>query len=258
MKNQETPYNPESYWSEVGARIKGRVGKNVIAGDDEPYYRYKRQEFLKLLHSVDFKGRIVLEVGSGPGGNLLEVYKHQPAQLNGADISATMVELAKEKVPSEVRITKVDGKKLPFDDQSMDLVFTATVLQHNTDDAMLRQVIGEICRVSKHQVVLFERIEDQIMGDDLCLGRPVSYYADILKAHGFALKSADYINIRASYYFSGAVRKLLNPKQRQEGEPLNGVSVLLQNLSLPVTKVLDKIFTSRKDVAKLVFERVAA
>ena len=42
-------YHPEPYWSDVAKRIKARKGKNVIAGDDEPYYRYKRERFLDLL-----------------------------------------------------------------------------------------------------------------------------------------------------------------------------------------------------------------
>jgi hypothetical protein len=54
---------------------------------------------------------------------------------------------------------------------------------------------------------------------------------------------------------AGVIRKGLNSSSRKEGEPLNGISNLLQNLSLPLTKILDKIFTSNKDVAKLEFER---
>jgi len=91
-------YHPESYWSEVGARIEEREnGKNIIAGDDEPYYRYKRNRFLQLLNEVNFKNKTVLELGSGPGGNLLEIHKHSPARLVGADISSQMVKLAKKQ-----------------------------------------------------------------------------------------------------------------------------------------------------------------
>jgi len=56
-----------------------------------------------------------------------------------------------------------------------------------------------------------------------------------------------------SYFVCGAIRKLLNPKSRQEGEPLNSVSVFLQKITLPLTMGLDKIFKSRKDIAKLEF-----
>lgn len=251
-------YHPEEYWTEVGKRIEQREnGKNVIAGDDEPFYRYKRVRFLELLHSVDFNGKKVLELGSGPGGNLLDISrKHKPAQLAGVDISSQMVALAKKKLPKNVDVIKINGTQIPFDDNHFDIVFTATVLQHNTDESMLKKIMAELSRVSGDRVILFERIEDTIKGDELCYGRPVSYYSDIMRSHGYELVETKPINIRSSYYVSGAIRKGLNPKSRQEGEPLNGISVLLQNITLPVTKILDKIFTSSKDVTKLEYRKI--
>lgn len=74
-------YHPEPYWSAVATRIKARSGKNVVAGDDEPYYRYKRDKFLKMLSSVDFKDKSVLEVGCGPGGNLEFIDQLMPKRL---------------------------------------------------------------------------------------------------------------------------------------------------------------------------------
>src|SRR5688572_32297052 len=109
-------YDIESYWSDVASRIARRDDSNVIAGDDEPYYHYKRQEFLKLLHTVDFKNKIVLEIGSGPGGNLVEVWRHAPKELHGADISEEMINLARKNCPPELIITKTDGSNLPFAD----------------------------------------------------------------------------------------------------------------------------------------------
>jgi ubiquinone/menaquinone biosynthesis C-methylase UbiE len=245
-------YHPEEYWTEVGHRIARREdGRNVIAGDDEPYYRYKRQRFLEMLNAVAFSDKKVLEIGCGPGGNLLEVYKHHPSRLVGVDISRQMIDLARKKVPEDVEIRKINGTELPFDKDEFDIVFTATVLQHNTDESMLKAIMNEICRVSGDRVYLFERIEPQIKGDELCYGRPVSYYSDIMEDQGFTLHSKTFINIRASYYVSGMIRKGLNPSDRQEGEPLNTTSTLLQKLSLPITRQLDKVFTSSKDVARL-------
>jgi SAM-dependent methyltransferase len=249
-------YHPEPYWSDVAKRIKARKGKNVIAGDDEPYYRYKRERFLSLFHEVDFSGKKVLEIGSGPGGNLKELLSRSPKSLTGVDISPDMVELAKSNLPPEVNIIKVNGTSLPFEDRAFDIVFTATVLQHNTDEIMLKQLMAELCRVSGDRVFLFERIEDTIIGDALCYGRPVSYYENICRQQGFELVSSKWINIRTSYYVSGAIRKGLNSKDRVEGEALNGISVFLQNVTLPVTRQLDKLFTSRKDIARLEFKRI--
>ncbi len=247
-------YHPEKYWTEVGERIRKREdGKNVIAGDDEPYYRYKRERFLDLLNSVDVNNKSVLEVGCGPGGNLLELLTKKTSKLVGVDISREMVSLAKKNLPKEVNVLKIDGTKLPFDDNSFDIVFTSTVLQHNTDEKMLKKIMKEISRVSSNKVYLFERIEQEVKGSDLCLGRPVFYYSQIMGENGFLLKSQKPINVRVSYYVSGAIRKLLNSKTRKEGEPLNYISILLQKITLPVTKLMDKIFKSGNDIVKLEF-----
>lgn len=253
----EKNYHPEEYWSKVGERIESREdGKNVIAGDDEPYYRYKRDEFLKLLRGVDFSGKNVVEIGCGPGGNLQEIYKLKPAKLTGCDISAQMISLSKAKLPTDVNLVKINGKELPFEDKTFDISFTATVLQHNTDDAMMRSILKEICRTNGNTVYLFERIENSITGDELCLGRPVDYYTSIMTENGFILKSTAFINIRCSYYVCGAIRKLFNPGSRKEGEPLTRLAIFLQNITLPFTKVLDKIFRSKKDLARLEYVRI--
>jgi ubiquinone/menaquinone biosynthesis C-methylase UbiE len=249
-------YHPEIYWTEVGKKIKSRKETdNVIAGDDEPYYRYKREQFLNLLKEVDFNQKSVLEIGCGPGGNLVELSNLKPRKLVGVDISDQMVELAQSKKLPNVEILKVNGTRLPFADKTFDIVFSATVLQHNTDEPMLSALIQEMCRVSAKQVFLFERIETEITGDELCLGRPVSYYESFMNRHGFSLAAQKFINIRVSYYWAGMIRKGLNSSSRQEGEPLNWISTTLQSVFLPITKILDKLFTSEKDIAKLEFKR---
>lgn len=250
-------YNPEEYWTEVGKRIEAREkGENVIAGDDEPYYQYKRLKFLQLLNQINFQNKNVLEIGCGPGGNLIEIHKHKPNKLVGVDISSQMVQLAINKVPLGIEIIKINGTELPFDDQSFDTVFTATVLQHNTDEIMLKKIMKELCRLSAEKVYLFERIESEIKGNELNLGRPISYYSSIMKENGFQLISEKFINIRISYYLAGIIRKFLNPQSRKEGEPLNKISLILQKVLLPFTKLYDPVFNSKRDLARLEYRRI--
>lgn len=251
--SKKSSYHPESYWSDVAKRIKSREGRNVVAGDDEPFYRYKRERFIQMLKAIKFEGKSVLEIGNGPGGNLKEISKLGPKRLVGVDISEEMIKLARANNTNSVELVKIDGTSLPFEDDTFDLVFTATVLQHNTDDQMMRSILTEICRVSKDKIYLFEKIDTEIRGDDLCYARPIEYYSDIVSPFGFELASTEYINIRSSYFISGIIRKGLNSSQRKEGEPLNKLSTLLQNVSLPITKLLDRIFSSKKDVARLEF-----
>ncbi len=170
-------YHPEPYWNEVAKKISRRGEARIIAGDDEPYYRYKREKFLKLFDKIDFQNKIVLEVGSGPGGNLFQILKKQPKELHGVDISDEMVTLSRKILnEKKVVISKTDGQNLQYSSNYFDLSFTSTVLQHNTEEFMLQRIISEICRVTKTDIYTFERIEKRIKGTELCLGRPVNYY----------------------------------------------------------------------------------
>ncbi len=250
-------YNVEEYWSDVAKRMNLRKKNRLVAGDSEPFYEYKREKFLKMLITNDFKDKRVLEVGCGPGGNLLEVYSQGPKSLTGADISNQMVRLANENTKDlkDTNIVKIDGVSLPFGDNSFDLTYTATVLQHITDDKMLNSIVSEIARVSSNQIIIHERIETKFKGDALNHGRTVDFYKELFDINGFELKSVEFINIQTSYLMAGATRKLLNRKNRIEGEPLTRFSVAVQNILLPITKILDNVFKAKRDLGMLIFEK---
>jgi ubiquinone/menaquinone biosynthesis C-methylase UbiE len=251
-------YHPEQYWDSVAESIDGREDLKIIAGDDEPYYRYKRRLFLNLFRQVDVRGKKVLEIGSGPGGNLQELTTMGAETVTGADISAKMIGVARRNLKDDaVQLVKINGRELPFPDGAFDLAFTSTVLQHNTHEQTLLQLIGEICRVTAGEVILFERIESRIKGHESNLGRPIAYYKNILAGHGFELVGTRFLPLQASYYVCGAIRRLFNARSRKEGEHITGAARLLENLTLPITKVLDKIITSRRDVGMLHFRRVS-
>lgn len=257
MSEEVKTYNPETYWSEVADRIQERGEGNVVAGDDSPYYRYKRERFLSMLNSVAFAHKKVMEIGHGPGGNLAEVLRHEPKALTGVDISENMIALAKENLASEeINFHKTDGESIGYPDQSYDIVFSATVLQHNSNEKMMAAMFTEMLRVSSDKVIIFERIEKVFKGDELCVGRPVAYYEQIAKTCGFRLREASFINIQVSYLVCGVIRKVFNRSSRKEGENLNGLSIFLQKITLPLTRILDKVFTAKRDLGKLVFERI--
>lgn len=251
-------YIPEKYWSKVAQEIAKRNNGNVIAGDDEPYYEYKRQQFLRIFNKINFRGKSVLELGSGPGGNLREVLQHQPARLIGVDISENMLQLAAQNLKnSAVELIKTDGTGIPLPDNSIDIVYSVTVLQHNTDFKMFRLYLEEMSRVAREKVILFERTELTEKGDELNIGRPVSTYSEILKNKGFKLVATQYLPIHASYYVCGAIRKIFNPKSRIEGEPLTKLSLFLEKATLPVTRIIDKILILKKEVTKMEFQKSA-
>ena len=128
-------YEPEKYWDKVAENVSIRDDLKIIAGDDEPYYRYKRRLFLKLFGTINFEHKKVLEVGSGPVGNLDFLANKGCAEIVGVDVSEKMIGLSRRVLRNKsVHIQKIDGSSLPFESSYFDLVFTSTVLQHNTDE----------------------------------------------------------------------------------------------------------------------------
>jgi ubiquinone/menaquinone biosynthesis C-methylase UbiE len=71
-----------------------------------------------------------------------------------------MYDLATRNVGSfsNIRLTKIDGMHLPFDDQSVDASLTVTVLQHVTGKDMFETLVNEICRVTKETIIIMEDI----------------------------------------------------------------------------------------------------
>ena len=65
--------------------------------------------------------------------------------MHGADVSSSMREIARRNGLDCIEL--MDGKCLPFEDRSVDAVFTSTVLQHN-DDEHAASLLAEMARVA--------------------------------------------------------------------------------------------------------------
>jgi SAM-dependent methyltransferase len=252
-------YQPEAYWDRVAEDIGAREELNFLAGDDEPYYRHKRKLFLKLFDKIGFHNKKVLEVGSGPGGNLDFLSNKRCSEIVGVDVSDKMIELSRRILWNQpIRLQKIDGRSLPFDNDYLDLVFTSTVLQHNTDEQRLLQLVSNMCRVSKAQVIIFERIEQKISGHSTNQGRPVEYYGTMFRKNGFTLIKTEFLRIQVSYLLCGIIRKVFNKPHRREGQPVSKICYTLENIVLPITKIMDKLVSSKRDLAMLVFNKDVA
>jgi SAM-dependent methyltransferase len=258
-------YDAEAYWSRVAREIAKR-GENYVAGDDNPYYRYKRAKFLRrFLDAIDFRGKTVLEVGPGPGGNLRHIATHHaPARLIGADISQEMLEIARRNLApfGSVELHKIDGTALPLADRSVDLSFTVTVLQHDTDAGMFTRIVGELCRVTRERIVLMEDVGPSrtLGGEGSWVGRHPEVYRDALAAGGFRLEEALPLNTGVSrrwfnWVFEGHKRR--RAPTHKEGDPAPwGVKALI-GLALPVTLVLDDVIGESENLMKMVFRRAS-
>ena len=247
----------------MAEKIQKRGG-SYVAGDDNPYNRHKRRKFLQtFLDRMNFDDLVVLEVGCGPGGNLHRIItQHAPSRLLGVDVSQKMFELAGSNLSSfnKVELKKTDGTVIPFPDQSVDLAFTVTVLQHVSDERMFRSLISEMCRVTRGTIILMEDIGStgEIQGEGSFVGRKIAVYRDALAQHGFELQKFRFLNTRVSralyqraYYW----HQRLTTRKRQEGESAPLPVWLCSAAAMPITRILDNVVPERFDLAQMEFRR---
>lgn len=251
-------YNPRDYWTRVARGIKQRSKDGILASDDSPFLRYKRDMFLlKFLDQIPVQGKAVLEVGCGPGGNLARIAKAQPSKLVGCDVSEEMIELAQKSTRGLEGVDTVltNGTSLPFADRSFDVTFTSTVLQHNPD-AMLTKLLPEICRVTADQLYLFEDTgQFKLECFSSFILRSVNEYAALCASEGFDLIATDPIGLNISnglHYALHAAFRLLN---HQEGVTIPKTFDLLERVGLFITKPLDKVVVQRWGLTRMVFRR---
>jgi ubiquinone/menaquinone biosynthesis C-methylase UbiE len=258
-----TKYDPEQYWSRVGQRIQKREHYD-LAGDDNPYARYKRDKFLKkFLDTIDFRDKRVLEVGCGPGGNLKHIAERSaPQALIGVDISQTMIDIAAQNVAAHkgVELYRIDGKKLPFEDQSIDISFTVTVLLHVTDKETLTALVREICRVTKTQLVLMEDIgtNKELSAEGSYTTRQINAYKGLCEENGFKIADVSFLNTKVSRLWSRSAlyihKRFVNPRH-QEGDSIGRALGLAIRLPMLITSCFDRVFEEKRDLAKMTFYR---
>jgi pseudaminic acid biosynthesis-associated methylase len=107
-----------------------------------------------------FPARSVLEVGCTQGDNLVHLARHLPPQrIWGVDINPVVLDSLRQHVPGVHPVLGV-ARRLPFPDDSFDLVVTVGLLIHIPDDALV-QVMGELIRVSRQWVLSGEYHADE-------------------------------------------------------------------------------------------------
>ena len=97
------------------------------------------------LHALE-----ILEVGCGTGGELSRfvVRDADPTRLSGIDLRPEAIDEARLRIP-EAHLVVGDATRLPYPDQSFDLVYQSTALSSMPSPAMRRQVAAEMLRVAR-------------------------------------------------------------------------------------------------------------
>ena len=124
---------------------------------DENESRYN-EEFAKFTRDLATSLRCtsVLEIGCGTGIDL-RLFS-DTFQIHGVDINDHALEMAKEKLPI-ANFKKGSITELPFEDSSIDFVFTHGLMNYLDEDT-LEKGIAEIYRIAGKYIMNCEKFEE--------------------------------------------------------------------------------------------------
>lgn len=115
----ETKYNPEQKWNEISSKY-GRKTREYIGF---PF------TFLSRFKNIKF-----LEAGSGDGEIAIFMATIQNCDVVGLEIADNFLEMSRKKIKernvSNIEFIKGDVRKMPFENESFDLIFSGGVIEH--------------------------------------------------------------------------------------------------------------------------------
>ncbi len=140
--------------------------------------RHRYTEYAPWMPSVmgfnDFAGARLLEVGCGMGSDLLQ-FARGGAKCTGVDLTPRSVEISRHRFEvygERGNFLLSDGERLPFKDESFDVVYSNGVLHHTPDTA---GAVREVHRVLKPggtaKVMLYHK-------------NSLAYWGEIILRHG--------------------------------------------------------------------------
>lgn len=102
---------------------------------------WMRRFYKPVIYEIK-PGKKVLDVSCGTG----ELLSKLKGELYGTDVSEDMLNVARKKLPKDVKLQKADVHKLPFKNDYFDYVISTESFHHYYDQ---RKAIKEIVRVCK-------------------------------------------------------------------------------------------------------------
>ncbi len=150
---------PKAWWSDV---VNGKVWieqnkKREDTGRKRSNSTLQSQDMV-IFEIFKRQGvfQNILEVGAGSGRLIGNISNEVDIKCSSVDINSELSKYVSEKFP-KVKTNVGDICKLPFEDNSFDLVFTYQVLQHIPPEE-IKKALSELQRVAKKEVWCWEGI----------------------------------------------------------------------------------------------------
>jgi ubiquinone/menaquinone biosynthesis C-methylase UbiE len=160
--------------------------------DAQAEARYQHEPFIfDFARFHEGIGKDVLEIGVGMGADHLHWAQSSPRSLTGIDLTDRAIVFTNERLRVaglKSNLLQADAEKLPFEDDSFDLVYSWGVLHHSPNT---QQAIDEVYRVlrpgGRARVMIYQK--HAVVGYLLWLrygllaGRPFRSLDDVYASH---------------------------------------------------------------------------
>ncbi|RWK08688.1 class I SAM-dependent methyltransferase [Mesorhizobium sp.] len=197
-----------------------------LSGEDpEFFHRYKISDVAQKLSEAGIAPKKILDFGAGVGNSLGPMLEAFPkASIVLLDPSVRSLEVARGRYPGQAEFRQFDGQRIPFEDDTFDLVFAACVF-HHIPESLHVPLFVEIRRVmaSGASFFVFEHnprnpltrkaVHDCPFDENAVL-IPAGKLSDRLKAAGFS----DH-NISYRIFFPRFLRPLRRLERLLRGVP---------------------------------------
>ena len=195
----------QNYWNKepcgTNKHIVGELKKNT----PEWFHRFEQHRYTvePIIHSIAqftrYHGKKILEVGVGAGTDHLQ-WARAGAECYGVDLTDAAIEITKAHLALydfESNLQQVDAEKIPYEDNSFDVVYSWGVIHHSEQPS---QIINEIHRVLKPRGEFIGMMYNRRslvslifwVKYGLLKGKPWRSYSDILWHHMESLGTKAY------------------------------------------------------------------
>lgn len=111
-----------------------------------------------MFEGIELQGKSMLDIGSGLGGAAQYLAKQYQAKVTGVEVNPWMVDYAQAAretgLESHLDFQLIeDGKTLPFDDESFDVVYSKGVFTHVEDKGPIFQEIFRVLKPNGRLVI---------------------------------------------------------------------------------------------------------
>jgi len=94
--------------------------------------------FSELLNTIDIKNKQVADIGCGTGRHWAKIFKAEPANLTGFDVSPGMLNKLQEKFPASKTHVITDNQFSAIEDAAYDVILSTLTVAHiqNIEEAL--------------------------------------------------------------------------------------------------------------------------